>query len=106
MKLKIFRRMLLMLLLLLLCGGCQAMKRMLNEEPRKRPRPVRAQGPREVFPGSSRSAARPPSILDGELSEEERDAMKSQKLDNRLPARDYNKIRQEDKAASNWVFGR
>ena len=105
MKLRIMHQMLLMTLLLLLCSGCQAMKRMLNDEPRKRPRPVRSQGPREVFPGS-RSSNLPPSMLDGELTAQERDAMQSQKQDNRLPARDYNKIRQEDKAASDWVFGR
>ena len=94
--------------LLLFCGGCQAMKRMLNNEPRKRPvrsRPAQAATPREVFPGS-RSSSRPPSMLDSELSAGEREAMKSLKKENRFPERDYNKIRREDKAASDWVFGR
>ena len=106
MNIKIIRQTLLMMLMLLMCGGCQAMKRMLNDEPpRKRPRPVQTSGPREIFPGS-RSSSRPPSMLDGELTAQERDAMKSLKQENRFPARDYNKIRQEDKAASDWVFGR
>ena len=105
MKMKIIRQALL-LLLLFMCGGCQAMKKMLNDEPpRKRPRPVQSSGPREVFPGS-RSSSRPPSMLDSELSAGEREAMKSLKKENRFPERDYNKIRREDKAASDWVFGR
>ncbi len=94
--------------LLLFCGGCQAMKRMLNDEPRKRPvrsRPAQAATPREVFPGSS-SHSRRPSMLAGGLSEQERDAMREMERGNRIPRRNWDKVTPEEKAASDWVFGR
>ncbi|MBR2642477.1 MAG: hypothetical protein IKD46_05050 [Lentisphaeria bacterium] len=98
-----------MLVLLLFCGGCQAMKRMLNNEPRKRaprPRQVQKQGRQEVFPGSSKSHGKRPSLMASGLSEEEREMMQGITRENRLPERDLRSRSREDKAASDWVFGR
>ena len=93
----------------LLCGGCQSLKRALNEEPKKKtaakPAAVRNAEP-EVFPGSSRHSRRP-SLVEGELTAQEREMLNASLRDSRLPSHD---LRQEDKrdnkAASDWVFGR
>ena len=105
---RLMRLILLTVCLPLFCGGCQAMKRMLNDEPRKRPlrkRAVQSSASREVFPGS-RSHSKRPSMLDGELSDQERATLRASERDNRLPGRDYSKQSREDKAAADWVFGR
>ena len=84
------------------------MKRMLNNEPRKRPRPRPVQAPerREVFPGSRKGHGNRPSFINSELTVQERDAIRQQKQENRFPQRSLEKSRKEDKAASDWVFGR
>ncbi len=93
--------------LLFVGSGCQAMKKMLNNEsPRKRPSMVQSHEQHDVFPGSRKGHGNRPSILDSELSAQERDAMKAQSQENRFPKRDYDRIRREDKAASDWVLGR
>ena len=95
----------------LVCGGCQSMKKMLNDDPKPRkqaaarPSASREAAP-EIFPGS-RKKSQAPSMLEGELSREERAALEASMRDSRIPAHD---LRQEDrrdnKAASDWVFGR
>ena len=95
----------------LVCGGCQSMKKMLNDDPKPRkqaaarPSAGREAAP-EVFPGS-RKRSQAPSMLDGELSKGERAALDASMRDSRIPSHD---LRQEDKrdnkAASDWVFGR
>lgn len=97
-----------------LAGGCATMKKILNDEPLKpaaRSREVAAEEPapepRQTRPVvSRRTKARPPSLISSELSEDERSMAESITRENRLRRRDFNKSDKDDKAASDWVFGR
>ena len=93
------------------CGGCQSMKKMLNDEPKPRKKEVRGAAPAresapEVFPGSRRRS-QAPSMLSGELSAGERAALDESMRDTRIPSRDLRmQDKRDNKAASDWVFGR
>lgn len=95
----------------LVCGGCQSMKKMLNDDPKPRKKtavratPARESAP-EVFPGS-RKRSQAPSMLSGELSREERAVLDASMRDSQIPSRDLRmQDKRDNKAASDWVFGR
>ena len=95
----------------LVCGGCQSMKKMLNDDPKSRkkaavsPSASREAAP-EVFPGS-RKGSHAPSMISGELSAQERAALDASMRDSRIPSHDLRREdKRDNKASSDWVFGR
>lgn len=95
----------------IVCGGCQSMKKTLNDtrnspnQASRRTAETRASEP-EIFPGS-RKSSHAPSMLDGELSRQERAALDASMRDTHIPARDLGRQdKRDNKAESDWVFGR
>ena len=95
----------------LLCGGCRSLKQALNDEPKKktstaetRPAALRS-SESEIFPGSHRHS-RSPSPIAGDLTAQERAALDASLRDTHIPSRDMRQLDRENKAASDWVFGR